>query len=90
MCKKVLIENIVFCQGDDYIESMDDMSDSDLVNYLLEWWYPGEHDTNWYDARGINTPFLGYEYKLDSDVFLLSHNRRMGYAGISRVLEYSE
>lgn len=104
MSKKVEIENIVFFQGDDYTElckSLDSdydpngfvavwINESDLIEYILQWYYPNEHERNIYNAEYINTEFLGYERTVDNDTFLLSHNTRMGYAGLSRITRIFE
>ena len=103
--EKIELENIVFCQGEDYEILCQDL-DSDynplgsvaawinedkLIEYLLQWWYPGEHETSIYNAENINTEFLGYEIKIENDTFLLSHNTRIGYAGLSRIIRrYNE
>jgi hypothetical protein len=100
---KVHLENIVFCQGDDYntlCQDLDpdydpldvyaaDFTENQLIEYLLQWWYPGEHSINIYNAEDINTEFLGYEVNIDNcdDIFLLSHNSTIGYAGLSRIVK---
>ena len=97
---KIELENIVFCQGEDYTilcQDLDpdcdiedvyaaDFTESHLIEYLLQWWYPGEHSTSIYNSENINTEFLGYEINIDEGDFLLSHNTRIGYAGISRIV----
>lgn len=88
---KVELESIVFLQGDDYSTMLDALGDdepseSEVVEYLLQWWYPGEHMSHEYDASGIDTEFLGYRRQIDGDTFLFSHNPRIGYAGLSRII----
>ena len=99
---KVKIESIISCQGEDYNQLCQELdpdydpmgsiaawiNEDSLIEYFLQWYYPGEHDTNIYDANGINTEFLGYEKNIDQDIFLLSHNSSIGYAGLSRIIEY--
>ena len=101
---KVKIESIISCQGEDYTQLCQELdpdydpmgsiaagiNEDSLIEYLLQWYYPGEHDTNIYDANGINTEFLGHEKKIDQDTFLLSHNSSIGYAGLSRIIKYIE
>lgn len=96
--RKVLIENIVFLQGDDY-ESYDDIKNANEnlgyewsdINYLLQWYYPDKHETIWYGVDGINTEFLGKLIKIPgyTGYFLFSKNTRIGYIGLSRVVEFS-
>ena len=99
---RVEIENIVSCQGDDYNQLCEELdsdydingsiaawiNDDQLFEYLMQWYYPNEHDTNIYNADDINTPFLGYEYKYQDMIFLLSHNSRIGYAALSRIIKF--
>lgn len=100
--KKVKIENIVFLQGDDYTQMENELNESDspdscvwlseekVIEYLFQWYFPGEHGEDIYNAEDINTAFLGYERKIDNDIFLFSHNTSLGYAGLSRIVEYIE
>lgn len=99
MTKKVRLENIVCLQGEEYDGMIVDIingggnenSDYVIMLYLLDWWYPGEHDENVYDATGIDTPFLGYKHNHYQDTFLVNHNSSVGYAGLSRILDvYNE
>ena len=87
--RKVTIENIVFLQGDDYLEYQNTEPDND-VNYLLQWYYPNEHSQDTYNARDINTPFLGKLIKIDGykGYFLFSKNMSMGYIGLSRIVSF--
>ena len=94
MTKKVRLENIVSLQGDDYSSMLVDLEnnnqtdcDTNIFEYMCQWWEPDKHDENIYDYSGVNTPFLGYEYKDNDDTFLLSHNSSMGYCALSRILE---
>jgi hypothetical protein len=95
--RKVIIENIVFMQGDDYSQfesENDDISltydEKESVNRLLQWYYPTEHETSEYYARDINTEFLGDLIKIDGykGYFLYSVNTSMGYVGLSRIVEF--
>ena len=93
--RSTLIENIVFLQGDDFRqyeeeEEFEGFGFSD-IQYLLNWYYPGEHETNWYKAKEINTPFLGNLIKIDGykGYFLFAKNTHIGYIGLSRVIEFS-
>ena len=87
--RKVTIENIVFLQGDDYLEYQNTEPDSD-IDYLLQWYYPNEHSQDTYNARDINTPFLGKLIKIDGykGYFLFSKNMSMGYIGLSRIVGF--
>jgi hypothetical protein len=100
--EKVKIESIVFLQGDDYTQACMELDpdydpegyiaawidDSKLIDYMLQWYYPGEHDTNIYNAEDVNTEFLGHEIQIDDNLFLFSHNTGIGYAGLSRIIKY--
>jgi len=91
----ILVGNIVFLQGDDYSQMLDDLKDdspseSEIIDYLLQW-DSGEHllgDS--YDASLVNSEFLGYERIINGRKFLYSHNPGIGYAGISAVLPDDE
>lgn len=87
--RKVIIENIVFLQGDDFLQYERDNPAGDL-EYLLQWYYPGEHMTGEYYARDINTPFLGRLIKIDGykGYWLFSKNTSIGYMGLSRIVEF--
>lgn len=87
--KKVVIENIVFLQNSDYTQYLDDAPDSD-IDYLLNWYDSGKHETNIHDARDINTLFLGKLIKIEgyTGYFLFSKDSRIGYIGLSRIVEF--
>lgn len=87
--RKVTIENIVFLQGDDYTQ-YEEESPADDIEYLLQWYYPNEHETADYMAVDINTPFLGRLIKINGlkGYFLFSKNTRIGYLGLSRVVSF--
>lgn len=91
--RKVLIENIVFIQGQDYWDYKDEIMEKwdNPIDFLLQWYYPNKHDTNWYNAKDINTPFLGNLIKISGyrGYFLFSKNDSIGYIGLSRVVEFS-
>lgn len=93
--RKVLIENIVFLQGDDWYKYQDEEEFEGFgfsdVQYLLNWYYPGEHAQDWYNAKEINTPFLGKLIKIKGykGYFLFTKNESIGYIGLSRVVEFS-
>ena len=63
-------------------------SEKALLEYLLEWYIdPDNHYmSSAYDVSGINTEFLGYIRIIDNMLFLLSHNTRIGYVGLSKIL----
>lgn len=86
---KVIIETVVFLQGDDFAQYETDNPADDL-DYLLQWYYPNEHMTNEYYARDINTPFLGKLMKIDGypGYWLFTKNTRIGYIGLSRIVEF--
>lgn len=95
--RKVIIENIVFMQGDEFSQFESEHEDISLtydeqeaVNILLDWYYPGIHETSEYYARDINTEFLGDLIKVNgyTGYFLYSVNTRIGYIGLSRIVEF--
>jgi hypothetical protein len=102
MNEKVLVENIVFLEGEDYTQMCLDidkdytvegciaawMTNNQIIEYLFQWYFPGEHSIDKYNAEYINTGFLGYKRIIDDNTFLYSHNTRMGYAGLSRIVGY--
>lgn len=98
--RKVLIENIVFLRGDDFLEFLDEKERFEAIfedeffneiNYLLQWYHPGEHSQDWYNAKNINTELLGRLKKIEeySGYFLFSKNTSIGYIGLSRIVEFS-
>lgn len=91
--KKVIIENIVFLQGDDFTQYEQDSNVPNYMGdvlYLLQWYYPNEHSTDEYYARDINTPFLGRLIKITGfkGYFLFTKNTSIGYIGLSRIVEF--
>jgi len=102
--RKVKVEHIVFLDGADYDQLCQDLDpeydpegaiaawlDEDkVIEYLFQWYYPGEHSIDEFNADDINTEFLGYEREVDGENYLFSHNTRFGYAGISRIVEFIE
>ena len=87
--KKVIIENIVFLRGDDFLIYKQDDPKND-IEYLLQWYYPGEHSTDSYYARDINTAFLGRLIKINgyAGYFLFSKNISLGYMGLARIVRF--
>ena len=88
--RHVLIDNIVFLQGDDYLQYEQDNPESD-IDYLLQWYYPNEsREDNIYNVRDINTAFLGKLIKITGykGYFLFSKNTSIGYMGLSRIVEF--
>lgn len=87
--KKVILENIVFLQGDDYSQ-YEEESPADDIDYLMQWYFPDEHMTSKYYARDINTPFLGRLIKISGykGYFLFTKNTHIGYIGLSRIVEF--
>jgi hypothetical protein len=87
--RKVVVENVVFLQGDDYSEYQNTEPDSD-IEYLLQWYYLDEHGQDSYMARDINTPFLGKLIKINGykGYWLFSKNMSMGYIGLSRMVSF--
>lgn len=86
--KKVSLINIVFLQGDDFLQYEQDNPDSD-IEYLLQW-YDGtdsHYEQNDYYARDINTPFLGKLIKIDGykGYYIFSKNTRLGYMGLGKI-----
>ena len=67
-----------------------DLSDAEVFNALIQYWYPSEHDTQWHDAKDIDTNFLGFSYKHENDHFLLSRYGRGMVIGLSRIIETRE
>ena len=94
---KIKVYNIVFMQSYDdieqllndlNIESLEDIDDNDLVNYLKQWEGSSisEHDSNIYSDDDLDTEFLGYCHNCDSDDnegYLLSVNNSLNYCGLS-------
>lgn len=92
--RKVRIEEIVFLQGQDYSDYVDGVMGEweDEIQFLLQWYYPNEnHMQNWYSVKGLNTDFLGNLIKIPgyTGYFLFTKNTRIGYIGLSRVVEFS-
>jgi hypothetical protein len=96
--RSVLIEDIVFLQGQDYDKYIEDKENAEAngfwftpIEYLLQWYYPNEHMQTWHKAKDINTDFLGNLLKIPGykGYFLFSHNPRLGYIGLSRIVEFS-
>lgn len=90
--KKVIVESIVFLQGDDYTQYELENPESD-IDYLLQWYYPNEsRQQDEFYARDINTPFLGRLIKIPgySGYFLFSKSYNMGYIGLARIVEFRE
>ena len=92
--RQVEIHNIVFMQNDFDIdilcqdlgvEDIGDLDDETIVEYLMQWHYPGEHDVNLYSAKQIDTEFLGYRIDRtnDREGYLFSRNDGLGYVGLS-------
>jgi hypothetical protein len=67
-----------------------ELSDAEVFNALIQWWHPSEHETNWYDAKHVNTNFLGVSYKHGNEQFLLSRYDRGLAIGLSRMIETRE
>lgn len=84
----IKIESIVHLQDEDYEQMLTDLGDEPdddtVIEYLTQWWYPGTHDIIYGREEDINTPFLGY---VVSDYWLFSHNPKMGYASLSRIMK---
>lgn len=99
--RKVLIEDIVFLQGYDYREFEDarEMFEMifedeifDEIEYLMQWYYPNEnHMQSWHSVKDLNSSFLGNLIKIPgyTGYFLFTKNSRIGYIGLSRVVEFS-
>lgn len=89
--RKVIIEDIVFLQEDGYFQYEQD-NPADDIEYLLQWYFLGEHMTGEYYARDINTPFLGRLIKIKGfkGFFLFSKNTSLGYIGLSRIVEFKK
>lgn len=93
--RKVTIENIVFLQGDGYSQYEQDRDVPNFlgdIEYLLQWYYPDEHETGNYQASDINTAFLGKLIKIKGYMgyFLFSKNERIGYIGLSRIVAFEK
>ena len=91
--ERVKVWNIVFLQGDDYHGSdasdpnLDDMGRDELLDYLSQWHMNSDldhYDCNEYDASDLDSEFLGYRVDgAETEGYLLSHNTRLGYAGLA-------
>lgn len=88
--RKVTIANIVFLQGDDYLQYEQDDPGDDL-GYLLQWYQDSDshYEQDDYYAQDINTPFLGKLIKIDGykGYFLFSKDTRLGYMGLARLID---
>lgn len=89
--RKVSLINIVFLQGDDYLQYEQDNPDSN-IDYLLQWYdgtdsHYGQYD---YYAKDINTPFLGKLIKIDGykGYYLFSKDTRLGYIGLGKIVGF--
>ena len=91
----VLISPIVFLQGDDYSQMLIDLKDkspseSQIINYLLQWDADEYLLGDFYDAGLVDFEFLGYERTINGRKFMYCHNPEIGYTGISAVLPDDE
>jgi hypothetical protein len=80
----MLIERIIFLQGDQANEALDlyeNKGPEGALQYLDQWYYPGEHETS--DKPSAGSTDRVYEI---SD-YLLTVNTSLGYIGLEYVLE---
>lgn len=78
-------ERIVFLQGDDYNQMLDELGDNDgaadMVTYMLQWDNGDGGDIH--DEPSAGTEDRVYEI----DDHLLTVNYRRGHAGLERIIE---
>lgn len=97
--RKIKIANIVFLQGDDYLQYEQDKSNAEEngfwftdIDYLLQWLNDDFefYEQNTYRAEDINTTFLGKLTKIKGykGFWLFSKNTRMGYIGLSKIISF--
>jgi len=91
---RVLLESIIHFQSEeDFNKStslvFSELNKEEVFKALEQWWCPGEHDTNWYDAKDIDTNFLGYRYKAHDEEFLISLNEGL-VIGLSRIIKFKD
>lgn len=86
----IIFEQIIFLDTDSperdrAFEYIDDGDYEGAINYLKEWWWPGEHETS--DEPGHGHDDETYDGKAgENDGFLLSWNSGLEYVS----LEYED
>ena len=60
---------------------MDDDGEKEALDFLLQWYHPGEHDTRENPPHGRGDSVFGH------DGFIMSWNRSIPYVGLVRKLE---
>lgn len=93
---KIRVYSIIFIQREDDItrlcadlgaESLSDIPKDALIEHLKQWEQGSlrEHDSNLYDADGIDTPFLGYRLDRDNERegYLFTRHLGLNYCGLS-------
>lgn len=77
-------ENIVFIQGEQAnkpLKILDEQGVTELLNYLSQWHYPGEHDTSSEPGNGTT------DRVIEINGYLLTINTRFGYVGLKSKIE---
>ncbi len=78
------VERIVFAQGDDADEPLSILDERGIdaaIDYLADWYNPGEHETS--DEPSAGTSDDTHE---TSDGFILSWNAGLGYIGLEHIV----
>jgi len=79
-------ERIVFLQGEDYNQMVDDLGDNDgtedMIAYLQQWDSGDSGDIH--DEPAAGTEDRVFE---TDDGYILTVNYRLGYAGLERILD---
>lgn len=73
-------ENVVFAQSDDADEPLEILSEKgeeEAIEYLAQWHYPGEHETN--DELQAGSSDTVFE---SDDGYILTYNNGLGYIGL--------
>lgn len=84
-------ENVIFLDGgddaDEVLNLIDDGQIDEAFEYLKQWHYPGEHDSNPEPGHGTADEVWGPE---DADGYIMSANNGLGYVGLEFDTEFDE
>ena len=88
---EVEVESIISFQSEEQFNEAtgilyENLSDKELIEVLLGWHDPGNHDTNFYNANGVDTNFLGFQVTIGLETYLLSRYENGLTIGLSRIL----
>ena len=79
-----MYEEIIFLQGEEANEALqilEDKGEEGLLKHLMQWHYPGEHET----CEG--NPSGNADNEFDDNNYKLSYNEGLGYVGLAYKLE---